>query len=102
MEQWVRVQNERDRQVLTWLRAQVSDAAIIAAAQSCASPGVKPYLSMVCRALRVTPPRYAITRHATAEIGERHLASIYQILRRPLSATRATWRNRPFRAISGG
>ena len=90
MEQWVRVQNERDRQVLTWLRSQVGDAAIIAAAQSCASPGVKPYLSTVCRALRVTPPRYAVVRNATAEVGERHLASIYQILQRPRSAARAT------------
>jgi hypothetical protein len=90
MEQWVRVQNERDRQVLTWLRGQVGDAAIIAAAQRCARPGLKPYLSMVCRALDVTPPRYALTRHATAEIGERHLASIYQILQRPPSPVRAT------------
>ena len=90
MEQWVRVQNERDRQVLTWLRGQVGDAAIIAAAQSCASPGVKPYLSTVCRGLRVTPPRYAVVRNATAEVGERHLASIYQILQRPRSAARAT------------
>jgi hypothetical protein len=90
MEEWVRVQNERDRQVLVWLRAQVDDAAIIAAAQRCASPGLKPYLSMVCRALDVTPPRYALTRHATAEIGERHLASIYQILQRPRSPVRAT------------
>jgi hypothetical protein len=86
MEQWLRVQNERDRQVLTWLRGQVGDAAIIAAAQGCAKPGAKPYLSMVCRALRVTPPRYAVVRHATAEVGERYLANIYQILQRPQSA----------------
>ena len=37
MEQWVRAQNERDRQVLAWLRAQVDDAVIIAAARRCAS-----------------------------------------------------------------
>ncbi|WP_350030184.1 hypothetical protein [Caballeronia sp. GAWG1-1] len=30
MEQWVRVQNERDRLVLAWLRSQVGDAAILA------------------------------------------------------------------------
>jgi hypothetical protein len=89
MEQWVRVQNERDRQVLAWLRAQIDDAAIIAAAQRCASPGIKPYLSRVCRALGVTPPRYAVTRQATAEVGERHLASIYQILQRPRLVVRA-------------
>jgi hypothetical protein len=90
MEQWVRVQNERDRQVLVWLRAQFDDEVIIAAAQRFASPGVKPYLSMVCRALGVAPPRYALTRHASAEIGEQHLASIYQILQRSRSAVHAT------------
>jgi hypothetical protein len=84
----VRVQNERDRQVLAWLRVQVGDAAIIAVAQSCASPG-KPYLSTVCRALRVTPPRFVVARDATGEVGERYLASIYQILQRPRSAARA-------------
>ena len=51
MEQWVRVQNERDRLVLTWLRAQFNDAAIILAARRCVSRGAKPYLSTVCRAL---------------------------------------------------
>jgi hypothetical protein len=89
MEQWVRVQNERDRQVLVWLRAQLDDEVIVAAAQRCASPGAKPYLSMVCRALGVVPPRYVLNRNATAEIGERHLASIYQILQRPRSAVHA-------------
>ena len=34
MEQWVRVQNERDHQVLTWLRTQFDDAAIAAAARN--------------------------------------------------------------------
>jgi hypothetical protein len=86
MEQWVRVQNERDRQVLVWLRAQLDDEVIVAAAQRCANSGAKPYLSMVCRALGVAPPRDALTRIANAEIGERHLASIYQILQRPRSA----------------
>lgn len=89
MEQWVRVENDRDRQVLVWLRGQLDDETIVAAAQRCASPGVKPYLSMVCRALGLTPPRYVFTRHANAEIGERHLASIYQILQRPRSVARA-------------
>ena len=89
MERWVRVQNERDRQVLAWLRGQVGDAAIIAAAQSCAGPGIKPYLSAVCRALRVTPPRYAVIRTGAGEVGERHLVSIYQILRGPRSAVHA-------------
>jgi hypothetical protein len=89
MERWVRVQNERDRQVLAWLRGQVGDAAIIAAAQSCAGPDVKPYLSAVCRALHVTPPRYAVVRTGADDVGERHLVSIYQILQRPRSAAHA-------------
>jgi len=90
MEQWVRVQNERDRQVLTWLRGHVGDAAIIAAAQGCASPGAKPYLSMVCRWLRVTPPRSAVARNGAGEVGELHLASIYQILQQPRSSARVS------------
>jgi hypothetical protein len=89
MEQWVRVQNERDRQVLAWLRGQVGDAAIIAAVQSCAGPGMKPYLSAVCRALHVTPPRYTVVRTGVDDVGERHLVSIYQILQRPRSAAHA-------------
>ena len=39
MEQWVRVQNEHDRQVLAWLRERVGDAAVTAAAQACARGG---------------------------------------------------------------
>jgi hypothetical protein len=35
MEEWVRVRNERDRKVLAWLRGQVGEAAIVAAAQAC-------------------------------------------------------------------
>jgi hypothetical protein len=48
MEHLVRVQNERDRRTLAWLRAHVGDAAIEAAAQRYAGPA-KPYLSTVCR-----------------------------------------------------
>jgi hypothetical protein len=82
MEQLLRVQNERDRRVLSWLRATFDDDAITAAAQGCAAPGVKPYLSTVCRALGVTPHRSVLPRHRSADVGERHLASIYQILKR--------------------
>jgi hypothetical protein len=49
MENWVRVQNDRDRRVLAWLRGQVGDAEIALAAQACARGDSKPYLSMVCR-----------------------------------------------------
>jgi hypothetical protein len=54
MEQWVRVQNERDRLVLAWLRSQLGDAAIISASTQCATFGGKPYLSAICRLLRLT------------------------------------------------
>jgi hypothetical protein len=37
MEQMLRVQNERDRRVLSWLRATFDDNAITAAAQGCAA-----------------------------------------------------------------
>lgn len=81
MERWVRVQNERDRQVLRWLRSQVSDAAIISAATRCGGAG-KPYLSTVCRMLNLRPPR-SFTDRPTNAVGERHLANIYAILQRP-------------------
>ncbi len=79
MERWVRVQNERDRQVLRWLRSRVSDAAIISAATRCGGPGNKPYLSAVCRMLNLRPPRF-IAERPTNAVGERHLARIYAIL----------------------
>jgi hypothetical protein len=83
MEQWVRVQNEHDRQVLAWLRERVGDAVVAAAAQACAHGDTKPYLSMVCRQLGLSVPRF--TRHgASADgVGERHLAAMYEILRAP-------------------
>ena len=83
MERWVRVQNERDRQVLAWLRSQVSDAAIISAATHCAGPGGKPYLSKVCLTLGVKPPRNIGARLAHSAVGERYLAHIYAILQQP-------------------
>ena len=57
MEQWVRVQNGRDRQVLAWLRDRVGDAAIAAAAQAYTRGDSKPYLSVVCRQLGLSVPR---------------------------------------------
>ena len=89
MEQWVRVQNEHDRQVLAWLREQVGDAAVAAAAQACARGDAKPYLSMVCRQLGLSVPR--VTRHgASADgVGERHLAAMYEILRAPSARAHA-------------
>ncbi|WP_137960233.1 hypothetical protein [Burkholderia sp. 4M9327F10] len=88
MEHLVRVQNERDRQILAWLRGQVGDATLAAAAQAWVGPG-KPYVSRLCRRLGVRPPSPMRVDGARAtahvEVGERHLAVIRQILARPRS-----------------
>jgi hypothetical protein len=97
MEQWVRVQNERDRLVLAWLRSQVGDAAIISASTQCATFGGKPYLSAICRLLRLTPPRFARSAAGNADISERCLADIYRILHTPRAGSAsgsASMRNR--------
>ena len=90
MEQWVWVQNEHDRQVLVWLREQVGDAALAAAAQACARADAKPYLSKVCRQLGLSVPR--LTRHdaSTEGVGERHLAAMYAILGAPSARAHAS------------
>ncbi|SIT49031.1 conserved hypothetical protein [Paraburkholderia piptadeniae] len=79
MEHLVRVQNERDRRTLAWLRETVGDAAIAAAAQR--SGPSKPYLSAVCQILGVTAPRFSAPRHLTpSAAAEQSLATIRQIL----------------------
>jgi hypothetical protein len=79
MEHLVRVQNEGDRRTLAWLREQVGDAAIAAAAQR-HGPS-KPYLSAVCRTLGVKAPRFSAPRHLTpSAAAEQSLATIRQIL----------------------
>lgn len=88
MEEWVRVQNERDRTVLVWLRKQVSDAAIAMAARACAQGDLKPYLSAVYRQLGLEAPR-VLSRGQTSEaVGEKHLAAMYEILRRHSNGVR--------------
>jgi hypothetical protein len=80
MEHLVRVQNERDRRTLEWLRERLSDEAITAAAQRCGGAS-KPFLSAVCRSLGVTPPRFASQRRPTPSVAaERSLATIRAIL----------------------
>jgi hypothetical protein len=81
MEEWVRVQNERDRKVLAWLRKQVSDTAIATAARACAQGDSKPYLSVVCRQLGLRAPVMPSRSQTSEAVGERHLASMYEILR---------------------
>jgi hypothetical protein len=80
MEEWVRVQNERDRKVLAWLRGQVSDTSIATAARACAQGDSKPYLSAVCRQLGLKAPLMT-AKSQTEAVGERHLAAMYEILR---------------------
>ncbi|MFP4896126.1 hypothetical protein [Paraburkholderia sp. EG304] len=76
MEHLVRVQNERDRHTLAWLRAHVGDAAIAAAVQRCRG-SAKPYLST----LRVTAPRFIEPRAQVASVmAEQSLATIRHIL----------------------
>jgi hypothetical protein len=81
MEEWVRVQNERDRKVLVWLRGQASDTAIATAARACAWGDSKPYLSAVCRQLGLKAPIMPSKSPTSEAVGERHLAAMYEILR---------------------
>jgi hypothetical protein len=89
MEQYVRVQNERDRRTLAWLRQRVGEAAIVAAAQACTHVDSKPYLSVICRRLGLSVPK--LTNHdvSVEAVGERHLAAMYEILRSRSSRTHA-------------
>ena len=89
MEKWVRVQNERDRKVLAWLRGQVGDDAVAGAAQACACGDAKPYLSAVCRQLGLSIPTLASYGVSTEAVGKRHLAAMYEILRSRLPTTNA-------------
>lgn len=81
MEQYVRVQNERDRRALAWLRERVGDAAIVAAAQACTCGDSKPYLSVICRRLGLSVPKLTNRDVSAGAVGERHLAAMYEILR---------------------
>ena len=80
MEHLVRLQNERDRRTLEWLRERLSDEAITAAALNCGGAS-KPFLSAVCRNLGVKPPRFTSQRRPTpSATAERSLATIRSIL----------------------
>jgi hypothetical protein len=81
MEECVRVQNERDRKVLVWLRRQVNDTAIAMAARACARGDSKPYLSAVCRQLGLKAPILSSRSQTSEAVGARHLAAMYEILR---------------------
>jgi hypothetical protein len=79
MEHLVRVQNERDRRTLAWLRTQVGDAVVAEAARRCVGAS-KPYLSAVCRTLGVTAPRFSAHRPGESAAAAQSLATIRQIL----------------------
>jgi hypothetical protein len=80
MEHLVRVQNERDRRTLEWLRERLSDEAITTAALNCGGAS-KPFLSAVCRSLGVTPPHFTPQRRPTPSVtAEQSLATIRAIL----------------------
>ena len=80
MEHLIRVLNERDRQTLAWLREQVGDASLAAAAKRCSGP-TKPYVSAVCRCLGLTAPTPMASRHrGPTATAEQSLASIRKIL----------------------
>lgn len=88
MEQWVRVRNEQDRQLLKWLIETVGEAAIVKTAHACARGDAKPYLSTVCRQLQVSVPRLSTQRSHPGEVGEQHLQAIYHILQCPRTRAR--------------
>lgn len=80
MEHLVRILNDNDRRTLAWLRQQVGDAALSAAAERCSGP-TKPYVSRVCRCLGLRPPTSSVSRqHMSTATAERSLASIREIL----------------------
>jgi hypothetical protein len=80
MEHLVRILNDEDRRTLAWLRQQVGDAALGAAAERCSGP-TKPYVSRVCRCLGLRPPAFRAPRqHRVTATAERSLASIRAIL----------------------
>mgnify|MGYP001409921673 CR=1 FL=1 len=91
MEQWVRVRNELDRQLLKWLVEAIGEAAIVKAAKACTRGDAKPYLSTVCRQLGVSVPRLSTQPSQPGEVGEQHLQAIYHILQRPGTHARGDW-----------
>jgi hypothetical protein len=80
MEHLIRILNDKDRRTLAWLREQVGEAALGAAAERCGGP-TKPYVSRVCRCLGLRPPIFGESRpHISTATAERSLASIREIL----------------------
>ncbi|AET95525.1 hypothetical protein BYI23_E003640 (plasmid) [Burkholderia sp. YI23] len=77
MEHLVRVQNERDRKLMCWLRERVSDESITAAVRRCGGRS-KPYLS--AGKLGLTAPSFLLHHANPSPIAEKSLAAIREIL----------------------
>jgi hypothetical protein len=83
MEQRVRLVNDTDRQILTWLRSQVGDERVARAIHQLGRVR-KPYVSAICRYLGMRPPftiqrpvRRAAIDHS---VGDHYLSLIRQHL----------------------
>jgi hypothetical protein len=70
------IENERDRVTLAWIRKQVSDSSIEAAVQMLG--GRKPYLSNLCKVLKITPPEDIFI--TPREMALEHLKVLKQML----------------------
>jgi hypothetical protein len=70
------IENERDRVTLAWIKKQVSDASIEAAVQTLG--GRKPYISNLCKVLKITPPE-DITL-TPRDVALEHLKALKQML----------------------
>jgi hypothetical protein len=91
-ERWVRVRNEQDRQLLKWLIETPGEVTIVNTAHECARGDAKPYLSVVCRRLGPSVPRFSTPCPQPGKIGEQHLQAINHILQRPCpSSLRRGW-----------
>lgn len=79
----IRLENDYDHQVLSWLRREVGDDAIRAALQRMDGQN-PPYPTALCRALDIQPPPRRVFRTEAARadraVGDRYLARIREIL----------------------
>ncbi len=82
MDDLIRIENEYDRQTVTWLRQRLGDQALCEVVLRMEGRG-RPYASEVCRTLGLTPPprqRAARARPLNRAVGEAYLATIRGIL----------------------
>jgi hypothetical protein len=89
MEHLVRVRNESDRQLLSWLRERVGEEALAKAVSYFAGPE-KPCLSQLCRQLGVRTPwgRLRIRKKSYASSCRRGWSFVRSMLSRHRSSAR--------------